>query len=513
MGGETRGMAEYLTTIGLEVHAQLRTASKMFCGCPAETHGAAAAGPNTLTCPICLGMPGTLPTVNAQAIELGLRTGLALHCTISPFSKFDRKNYHYPDLMKGYQISQYDLPLATDGWLEVPQADGSQRVGIIRVHLEEDTARLLHRTEAEGPVSLIDVNRAGVPLMEIVSAPDITSPAEASAYLVELRRILQYIGASTGNMEEGSFRCDANVSVRPLGQQAYGTRTEIKNMNSFRAVRRALEYEVPRQIAVIEGGGRVVQETRGWSDERAATVSQRSKEEAHDYRYFPEPDLPPLTFTPTQIAAVAAALPELPTARRERMVAAYGLSRDDADLLTDARPVADYYEAAVAAAQNGGPARPEQARSLANFVIHDLLKQVPEPEQISSLPLGPAHLAELAALVEEGVITISQARALVPALVQSGDSPRQVVADRGLAQIRDTAALEQAVAEAIAANPKAVADYLGGKPSAAKSLIGPVMRATGGKANSQLVQAILQTHLDALARQRAGDDAPGAPAL
>ncbi len=508
-------MADYLTTIGLEVHAQLRTASKMFCGCPTEGHGAAAVGPNTLTCPICLGMPGTLPTVNAQAIELGLRTGLALHCTISPFSKFDRKNYHYPDLMKGYQISQYDLPLATDGRLDVALPGGAvKRVGIIRVHLEEDTARLLHRTEDGTPVSLIDVNRAGMPLMEIVSAPDITSPEEASAYLVELRRILQYIGASTGNMEEGQFRCDANVSVRPVGQHAYGTRTEIKNMNSFRAVRRALEYEVTRQIAVVEGGGRVVQETRGWSDERAVTVSQRSKEEAHDYRYFPEPDLPPLTFTPARIAAVAAALPELPTARRDRFMHEYSLSRDDADLLTDARPVADYYEAATALAKHhSGVLKPETARTLANFIIHDLLKQVPDPEGIATLPLTPAALAELAALIEEGVITISQARALIPDLVQSGDSPRQVVATRGLAQIRDTDALDKAVIEAIAANPKAVADYLGGKTSAAKSLLGPVMRATGGKANPQLVQEILQTHLDALARQRAGDDAPGAPAL
>ncbi|HUS16713.1 MAG TPA: Asp-tRNA(Asn)/Glu-tRNA(Gln) amidotransferase subunit GatB [Chloroflexia bacterium] len=499
-------MAEYLTTIGLEVHAQLLTASKMFCGCPAETHGAAAAPPNTATCPICLGMPGTLPAVNARAIELGMRTALALHGTISPFSKFDRKNYHYPDLMKGYQISQYDLPLGTGGWLEIDTPQGPKRIGITRVHLEEDTARLLHRADAGGAYSLIDVNRAGVPLMEIVGEPDIATPEEASLYLVKLRQILQYIEASTGNMEEGSFRCDANVSVRPVGQAAYGTKVEVKNMNSFKAVRRALEYEVQRQTAILEAGGTVAQETRGWSDARGVTLGQRSKEFAHDYRYFPEPDLPPLTFTEEQVAAVAAALPELPTARRDRLMADYGLPRDDADLLTETRPVGDYFERALAAAQAGGTAAP--AKALANLVIHDVLKQVPDSVALATLPLTPERLVALQALVDAGTITITQARALVPEIVRTGQAPDQLVAERGLAQIRGGPELDRIVAEVIAANPKMVGDYLGGKAAALQGLIGPLMRATRNKANAPEAQDVLRRQLDALARERAGRTAP-----
>jgi aspartyl-tRNA(Asn)/glutamyl-tRNA(Gln) amidotransferase subunit B len=492
-------MAEYLTTIGLEVHAQLLTASKMFCGCPAETHGAAAAPPNTLTCPICLGMPGTLPAVNERALELGMRTGLALHCQISPFSKFDRKNYHYPDLMKGYQISQYDLPLATDGWLEIDAPGGPRRIGIIRVHLEEDTARLLHRREAGDSYSLIDVNRAGVPLMEIVSAPDLATPEEAGLYLVKLRQILQYIEASSGNMEEGSFRCDANISLRPVGQQAYGAKVEIKNMNSFKAVRRALEYEVVRQTAVLESGGRLAQETRGWSDERGVTVGQRSKEFAHDYRYFPEPDLPPLTFTPEQIAAVGARLPEAPAARRDRFMREFALGPDDADLLTATRAIADYYERAVAAARDGGAAAPEQAKAVANLLINDVLKAVPAGAALADLPLTPAHLAALLRLVDSRVVTISQARQIVPDLVRTGQDPRRLVEEQGLAQIQDESALEQAVADVLAANPKIVADYLGGKASALQGLLGPLMRATRGKANPQVAQQLLRKQLDALA--------------
>jgi aspartyl-tRNA(Asn)/glutamyl-tRNA(Gln) amidotransferase subunit B len=496
-------MAEYQTTIGLEVHAQLLTASKMFCGCPADTHGAAAIPPNTHVCPICFGMPGTLPVVNERALELGMRTALALHCTITPFSKFDRKNYHYPDLMKGYQISQYDMPLATEGWLEIATPGGPRRVGIIRVHLEEDTARLLHRREPEGPVSLIDVNRAGVPLMEIVSAPDIVTPEEASLYLMELRRILQYIGASSGNMEEGSFRCDANVSVRPAGQAEYGTKVEVKNMNSFKAVRRALEYEVPRQIAVLEAGGRVAQETRGWSDGRGITLGQRSKEYASDYRYFPEPDLPPLTFTPAQIADVAESLPELPAARRDRFRAQYSLVPDDAALLVEARATADYFEQAVAA---GGP-----AKAVANLVINDLLKEVPEDRTLADLPLQPAGLVALLRLVDEGVINTSQARTLMPDLARTGGDARQLVDERGMAQIRDESALDRVVAEVIAANPKIVADYLGGKESALKGLIGPLMRATKGNASPQIAQQVLQRQLDALKGDGSISEVPGGP--
>lgn len=507
-------MAEYSTTIGLEVHAQLLTSSKMFCGCPAETHGAAAAPPNSLTCPICLGMPGTLPVINERALELGMRTALALHCTISPYSKFDRKNYHYPDLMKGYQISQYDLPLATNGWLAVETPGAPRRIGIIRLHLEEDTARLLHRQGPEGTpsaaFSLIDVNRSGVPLMEIVSAPDLASPDEASLYLMQLRQILQYVEASSGNMEEGSFRCDANISVRPVGQQEYGTKVEIKNMNSFKAVRRALEYEVTRQVGVLESGGRVAQETRGWSDERGVTVGQRSKEFAHDYRYFPEPDLPPLTFTQEQVARVAAGLPELPAARRARFVAQYKLPPTDADLLVRTRATADYFESAVAIVQDGERPLAEKAKALANLIINDVIKEVGPDASIADLPITPAHLVALVRLVDTGVINISQARELVPEIVRSGANPERLVDERGLAQIRDEDALAPIVAAVIAANPKIVADYLGGKASALQGLIGPLRRATKGMDDPQVAQEVLRKQLDALARDGAGGDSGGA---
>jgi aspartyl-tRNA(Asn)/glutamyl-tRNA(Gln) amidotransferase subunit B len=488
-------MADYITTIGLEVHAQLLTASKMFCGCPAETHGAAAIPPNTHTCPICMGMPGTLPVINAHAVELGVRTALALHCTISPFSKFDRKNYPYPDLMKGYQISQYDLPIATNGWLEIETPGGPKRVGIIRLHLEEDTARLLHRQEDGTAYSLIDVNRSGVPLMEIVSAPDIASPEEASLYLVQLRQILQYLEASTGNMEEGAFRCDANVSVRPAGQQEFGTKVEIKNMNSFKAVRKALEYEVPRQIGILEAGGTVAQETRGWVDERGVTVGQRSKEFAHDYRYFPEPDLPPLTFSDEQVARLDDTLPELPAARRGRFMVQFGLPLMDADRLTATRDIADYFELAVAAAS------PEKARAIANLIVNDVLKEIPEDTSIAGLPMTPAHVVALLRLVDDGIITTSQARQLMPDLIRTGQDPRRLVEQRGMAQISDAAALAPIVAEIIAANPKIVADYLGGKEAALKGLLGPVMRATKGAATPQVAQELLRKQLDSLRTQ------------
>ncbi|MHB1161632.1 MAG: Asp-tRNA(Asn)/Glu-tRNA(Gln) amidotransferase subunit GatB, partial [Chloroflexota bacterium] len=333
---------EYEPVIGLEVHAQLLTESKMFCSCSADYAGAA---PNTHVCPVCLGMPGVLPVMNRKAVEYTVMTALALSCQIPEFSKFDRKNYPYPDLVKGYQISQYDMPLSHDGSIQVETDGQVGRVGIIRVHLEEDTAKLLHVTDENGQsYSLVDVNRSGVPLMEIVSAPDIESPQQARAYLIKLRAILQALGVSTGNMEEGSFRCDANVSIRPKGRKEFGTKTEVKNMNSFRSVQRALEYEIKRQTAVLDRGGRIVQETRGWVEEKGITVSQRSKEYAHDYRYFPEPDLPPMELSREWVEGVRSRLPELPDARRDRFVAQYGLDRESARLLTESRATAEFFE-------------------------------------------------------------------------------------------------------------------------------------------------------------------------
>jgi aspartyl-tRNA(Asn)/glutamyl-tRNA(Gln) amidotransferase subunit B len=493
----------YLTTIGLEVHAQLLTESKMFCGCSANV---AYAPPNSHVCPVCMGMPGTLPVINAEAVRKTLLTGLALHCTIPALSKFDRKNYPYPDLMKGYQISQYDLPFCQDGYLEVeetgPRGNVTRtfRVGIIRAHLEEDTARLMHRTAPgpEGtkdtPYSLMDVNRAGVPLMEIVSAPDISSPEEAELYLVQLRHLLRWLGVSTGNMEEGAFRCDANVSIRPAGQAEYGTKVEIKNMNSFKAVVAALKYEVARQAGMLRRGERIVQETRGWDDMRNITVSQRTKEQAHDYRYFPEPDLPPLTFTQAQVDTLRAELPELPDARRDRFITQYGLSPYDATQLVSTRATADYFERVL-----DGSTDKERARIAASFVVNDLARLLGEEGgSIEECTLQPSTLREMVDLVAEGTINRTIANTLLPEIFRDGGSPKSIVNARGLAILRDESALEKAVDEAIAANPKAVADYLGGKESAIAAFLGPIMRATRGQADANAVRELLKRKLEGM---------------
>jgi aspartyl-tRNA(Asn)/glutamyl-tRNA(Gln) amidotransferase subunit B len=495
----SRTAADYLTTIGLEVHAQLLTRSKMFCACSADV---AYAPPNSHVCPVCLGMPGTLPVINAEAVRQTVRTGLALNCSIPTFSKFDRKNYHYPDLMKGYQISQYDLPLCVNGHLDVdiPDERGNKlytrTVGIIRVHLEEDTARLLHRTGSDGtPYALMDVNRSGLPLMEIVSAPDIHSPEEAQIYLVKLRHILRWIGASTGNMEEGSFRVDANVSVRPAGQAEFGTKVEVKNMNSFKSVRSALEYEVIRQTEVLRRAGaqrrRVIQETRGWVETRGVTVSQRSKEQAHDYRYFPEPDLPPLTFAEKDVEEIRSTLPELPDALRDRLGATYGLTPYDALQITSSRAIARYFERAMP-----GSGTAERGRIIAGFIVNDLARLLSDAGiDIEQGKVRPEHLGELAALVEEGTINRGIARGLLSDMFETGRPPGELVKERGLAVVRDESALEKAVDEAIAANPKAVADYLKGKESALAAFLGPVMKATRGQADANTVRELLKRRI------------------
>jgi aspartyl-tRNA(Asn)/glutamyl-tRNA(Gln) amidotransferase subunit B len=488
---------DFLTTIGLEVHAQLLTESKMFCRCSADI---AYAPPNSHVCPICLGMPGTLPVINAEALRKTMLTGLALNCTIPALSKFDRKNYPYPDLMKGYQISQYDLPLCVDGYLEVERTDDrgnvetTHRIGIIRVHLEEDSARLMHRTGPDGVAySLMDVNRSGVPLMEIVSHPDITSPEEAQLYLMQLRHLLRWIGVSTGNMEEGAFRCDANVSVRPAGQEEFGTKVEVKNMNSFKSVRSALEYEIERQAGVIRGGGRVVQETRGWDEARGITVSQRSKEEAHDYRYFPEPDLPPLTFAPDDIEAIRAELREieLPWTRRDRLVEQYGVSQYEAAQLTNSRAVANYFEQAAEGLDAVG------ARRVADFLVNDIFKLLGDTATpIEDAKIQPAELRDLATLVGEGTINRNIAKSLLPELFEAGGSPAAIVKARGLAVVRDQSTLEAAIEQAIADNPRPASDYLAGKESALNAYLGPVMKATRGQADANTVREMLKRKLE-----------------
>jgi aspartyl-tRNA(Asn)/glutamyl-tRNA(Gln) amidotransferase subunit B len=439
-------------------------------------------------------MPGVLPVINEKAIEGIVLTGLALNCTIAPFSKFDRKNYPYPDLMKGYQISQYDLPICRDGWLDVVVDGERRRIGITRVHMEEDTARLLHRVDAltGEPYSLIDVNRSGTPLMEIVSEPDIRSAAEAREYLVRLRQVLRYIGVSDANMEEGNFRCDANISVRRRGDTAFGTKVEIKNMNSFRAVHDALVFEAKRQVAVLEAGGRIEQETRGWSDERQETLSQRSKEHAHDYRYFPEPDLPPLKLSAAFIERVRARLPELPEAKIARY-RSMGLSDYEAATLAEERPRAEYFEALMGAL-SGDEGR--RAKLAANWMLGEVARWLNANQaDIDRFPLEPATLAELIEQVANGTVTALVGKEVFDQMVATGESARAIIERQGLAQISGQDELTGLVQRAIAANPKAVADFHAGKETAIKFLIGQVMRETRGRANAQVVQELLEREL------------------
>jgi len=477
---------DFETIIGLELHAQVLTRSKMYCGCSAEYSNAE---PNTHVCQVCLGMPGVLPVINRQAVEKTIMTGLALNCAIPAHNKFDRKNYMYPDLPKGYQISQYDLPIAIDGFVEF-ELDGTQRrIGITRVHLEEDTARLTHRRDASGDYSLIDFNRSGTPLMEIVGEPDLRSPHEAREFLVAIRRILRYIGASTGNMEEGAFRCDANVSQRSLDGQIVGAKVEIKNMNSFRAVERALEFEVERQRQVLRGGGTIVQETRGWIEERGVTVGQRTKEFAHDYRYFPEPDLPPVEIAPVWVDEIRGHTPELPIARRQRLITEFGLAPTDADLLTDEAPVADYYERAVAVA--GGLHKP-----LANWVVGELFALARGEGGFEHIKVPAEQLADVVMMVENGEVNALTGKDVLLAVQQTGQAARTIVSERGLGQVRDEEQLLVTVRHVLAANPAAVADYHKGKKAAIGFLIGQAMRQMNGTGNPDTLRRMLTSELD-----------------
>jgi aspartyl-tRNA(Asn)/glutamyl-tRNA(Gln) amidotransferase subunit B len=472
----------YETVIGLEVHSQLLTRSKMFCGCSAEYSGAS---PNTHVCPICLGMPGTLPVINRRAVELTIRTALALNCEIPEASKFDRKNYPYPDLPKGYQISQYDLPFSRDGWIDVEADAEILRVGMERVHLEEDTAKLTHATGG----SLVDFNRAGVPLMEIVSRPDMRSPSQARGYLQKLRGILRALSVSTGNMEEGSFRCDANVSLRPVDASEYGAKVEVKNMNSFRAVQRALEFEVERQTELLQRGERIVQETRGWIEERGVTVSQRSKEQAHDYRYFPEPDLPPIFVAGSWVEQIRGGLAELPEARRERYMRDFGLSRYDAEQIAAGSAIGEFFEQTVALYPD--------AKLVSNWIQGELfrLQKAGSDEVSGTGGLTPERLAALLRLLDQKTISHAAGKQVFESVYRDNLEPQQAVDALGLAQVSDSLALDAAVEDAVAASPQAAADYRAGKAGAINSLVGQVMKATRGTANPNLVRELIAKRL------------------
>jgi aspartyl-tRNA(Asn)/glutamyl-tRNA(Gln) amidotransferase subunit B len=479
---------EYETVIGLEVHAQLLTKSKMYCGCSADY---ASTPPNTHVCPVCLGMPGVLPVINKQAVEYTMMTALTLNCPVAELTQFARKNYPYPDLVKGYQISQSAMPISRKGWLNIEVDGKTRRIGINHIHLEEDTARLLHRSSNGEDYSLVDVNRSGVPLMEIVSEPDLRSPEEARQYLIKLRSILQYLGVSTGNMEEGSFRCDANISVRPVGDTELGPKVEVKNMNSFKAVYLAMEYEAQRQRKAAAEGKKLVQETRGWVEDKGKTVSQRSKEYAHDYRYFPEPDLPPLVIGRDWVEAVRLKLPELPEARRDRFITEYDLPKYDADLLTESKAMAENFEKTLKSNKKVSP------KEVSNWLLGEV-SRITNAENISILEfekkVSPQMLSGLI-INAQSTINISTAKPLLIEMYNTGKSSDDIIKERGLGQISDTGELEKIVAEVINSNVQPVADYRAGKETALKFLVGQVMKATRGQANPQLVNDMLKQKL------------------
>ena len=477
----------YESVIGLEVHAQLLTESKIFCGCSTRF----GAMPNQHTCPVCLGLPGVLPVLNKKVVDFALRTALATHCAVASTSRWARKNYFYPDLPKGYQISMYELPIAEHGYVEVADQGQAKKVRLTRIHMEEDAGKSIH--DAEAGASLVDLNRTGVPLLEIVSEPDIRSAAEAGHYLRSLRALLQYIEVCDGNMEEGSLRCDANVSIRPQGQTEFGTRTETKNLNSFRAVEKAIEHEIQRQTEVVEAGGRVVQETRLWDADREVTRPMRSKEFAHDYRYFPDPDLLPLVVDQTWVENIRAALPELPATRRARFMHDYDLPAYDAEVLTARKDVADYFEASVRVC----PAAP---KVVSNWVMDSVLRFIKEEKldaalKIETWPCPPEHLGELIGLIQDNTISTTIAKTVYEEMRQTAQPPEEIIEAKGLRQVSDTDTLQAAIAKVLTANPDKVEAYRGGKEKLIGFFVGQVMRATQGKANPQMVNTLLRQKL------------------
>lgn len=482
----TNPMTQYEPIIGLEIHAELMTNSKMFCSC--QVVDSVEAEPNTAVCPVCLGMPGMLPVINRKAVEYAMRVALALNCQVQPHNIFARKNYFYPDLPKAYQISQYELPIGLHGWLDVELEDGAtKRIGIRRVHMEEDTGKLTH---LEGGGSLVDYNRSGVPLLEIVSEPDIHSGEEARAYAMKIRQILRYLGVNAGDLEKGVFRVEPNISIRPIGATAFGKRTELKNLNSFKSLADGTAFEIARQTEVLNSGGQVVQETRGWHDTKRITFSQRSKEEAEDYRYFPEPDLPPLALDEAWIAAVKASLPELPDAKVQRYQSDYGLSAYDSRVLTEEQAVAEWFETAVST-----PTAPDP-KTLANWIINNLFSLMNEHKQsISEIQVTPAGLAELVGLVEQRAINNNTAKDVLAAMFTSGQSAPAIVQAQGLAQVSDEGAITAVIDRILDANPDNVAAYLGGKEKLIGFFVGQVMREMRGKADPAVVNRLLAAAL------------------
>jgi aspartyl-tRNA(Asn)/glutamyl-tRNA(Gln) amidotransferase subunit B len=473
---------KYEAVIGLEVHAQLQTNTKIFCGC--ETAFGEEA--NTRTCPVCIGMPGVLPVLNRKAVEYIIKTGLATHCTIASFSRFARKNYFYPDLPKGYQISQYELPLCEKGFVEIVVDGKVKKVGLTRIHLEEDAGKNLH--QSGGGASLVDLNRAGTPLMEIVSEPDIRSSDEAAEYLKKLRSILRYIEVSDADMEKGNFRCDINISLRPEGNEELGTRAEVKNVNSFKFVQKAIEYEIKRQAQVLDEGGKVMQETRLFDSSKGVTFSMRSKEEAHDYRYFPEPDLVPVVTEPGTVESIRKTIPELPDAKRERFAKDYGLPEYDADMLTQSRAIAAYYEEAVKLSG--------QPKVVSNWMMGELMRLLnAENKEIEDCPVRPDRLAGMIKLIDAGTISTKIAKTVFEEMYRTGKDAETVVKEQGLTQVSDTGAIEQIIADVIKANPAQHADYKAGKEKLFGFFVGQVMKASKGKANPEMVNDLLKKKL------------------
>ena len=472
----------YEVVIGVEVHAQLRTRSKMFCGC-GTMFGLTA---NSQTCPICLGLPGTLPVINQAAVEMAVRTGLALNCTIGATNRFARKNYFYPDLPKGYQISQYEAPICEHGEIEISTVEGKKKVRIRRAHLEEDAGKNVHETGTNG--SRVDLNRAGTPLLEIVTEPDMRSAEEVVAYLKTLRDTLMYLEVCDGNMEEGSFRCEPNLSLRPLGQKEFGTKVELKNINSFKFVKDAIEYEVKRQTKVLSEGGRIQQETRLWNLDRGETAVMRSKEEAHDYRYFPDPDLVPLKLEREWIESFRASVPELPVARMKRFVGEFGLPEYDAGVLTASKGIADYFETCVKLFN--------QPKTVSNWVMGELTRELNNSgTNVDASPVTPEQLVGLLEMVEKGTISLKVARDMFPELYRSGKSAEQIVREKGLTQVSDEGALDKIIEEVLAKNPTQVAQFKEGKQQVLGFLVGQAMKASGGKANPGKVNELLRKKL------------------